>query len=265
MGLAYLGIGIGGTLVPLVALALVKSLGWRSALQALGALMILVALPTALLVKEPQGGALAAAEGPSIGEVLRRPAFYLLAVGSMCSIGAVGGTIQNLKLYLSLDWAAVRGFDKDGAQVLSATVASLILAGSIVGRLLMGWLADRWTKRRVMLLIYVIVAAAIPLMVFAPSPATLKVFAVVFGVGLGGDYMIIPLMAAELFGLRLMGRVMGIVLTADGVAEAVVPMVVAGVRDTTGSYAPGFLTLMALAAVGASAVALLPRSAPPLR
>ena len=38
--------------------------------------------------------------------------------------------------------------------------------------------------------------------------------------GLGGDYMIIPLMAAELFGVRIMGRVMGLVLTADGLAEA---------------------------------------------
>ena len=88
----------------------------------------------------------------------------------------------------------------------------------------MGWLADRWPKKHVMLLIYLIVAATIPLLWAAPSPLTLRVAAFVFGVGLGGDYMIIPLMAAELFGLQRMGRVMGIVLTADGVAEAVVPM-----------------------------------------
>ena len=52
---------------------------------------------------------------------------------------------------------------------------------------------------------------------------------------------------------------MGIVLTADGVAEAVVPMTVATLRDRTGSYAPGFTLLIALAALGALAVALLPR------
>ena len=52
--------------------------------------------------------------------------------------------------------------------------------------------------------------------------------------------MIIPLMAADLFGLRALGRVMGIVLTADGVAEAVVPMTVATLRDHTGSYHAGF-------------------------
>ena len=100
--------------------------------------------------------------------VLRQPAFYLLALGSMASIGAVGGTMQNLKLYLTLD----RGL----AQARVATLLSLILVGSIGGRLLMGWLADRWPKKRVMLLIYVIVAASIPLLAGAaerPGPLRL--------------------------------------------------------------------------------------------
>ena len=56
---------------------------------------------------------------------------------------------------------------------------------------------------------------------------------------------------------------MGVVLTADGVAEAVVPMGVATIRDRTGSYGPGFALLAALALVGAVAVALLPRRTAP--
>jgi MFS family permease len=254
MGLAYLGIGVGGTLVPLLAHALTQSLGWRGALQGLGLLMIALALPAVLLVKEPPRLAPSAQTPVSMAHVLRQPAFYLLALGSMASIGAVGGTMQNLKLYLSLD----RGL----AQGRVATLLSVILFGSIVGRLVMGWLADRWPKKRVMLLIYAVVAATIPLLAFSPSEATLFAGAFLFGVGLGGDYMIIPLMAAELFGLRIMGRVMGTVLTADGVAEAVVPMMVATLRDQTGSYTPGFLLLVALAALGALAVAFLPRPAP---
>jgi sugar phosphate permease len=257
MGIAYLGIGVGGALVPLLAHALTQRLGWRGALQVLGAFMIVVALPAAFMVKEPPRGAPGPAvgngAGSALGEALRQPAFYLLAAGSMASIGAVGGTIQNLKLYL--------GPDRGLAQGEIATTLSLILAGSIVGRLLMGWLADRWAKKRVMLLVYVIVAASIPLMVFAPTPPLLKAFAFLFGIGLGGDYMIIPLMAAELFGLRVMGRVMGVVLAADGVAEAVMPLAVATLRDHYGSYTRGFLLLVVLAAAGAVAVALLPRGA----
>jgi sugar phosphate permease len=252
MGIAYLGIGVGGALVPLVAYALTQSMGWRGALKVLGILMIVIALPGAFIVREPPRPAAGPADqAPSVTAILHRPSFYLLAAGSMASIGAVGGTMQNLKLYLSLDRKLPQGE--------IAGVLSLILVGSIAGRLLMGWLADRWFKKHVMLLVYTIVAATIPAMVFAPSLPLIKVGALLFGIGLGGDYMIIPLMAAELFGLRMLGRVMGIVLTADGVAEAVVPMAVATIRDRTGSYASGFLLLVALAAAGALAVALLPR------
>ena len=259
MGIAYLGIGVGGALVPLLAHRLTESLGWRPAVQVLGVLMIAIAFPLAFFVREPEAGAgkgsdasgPAAGSAESILDVLKQPAFYLLALGSMASIGAVGGTSQNLKLYFAMD----RGM----AQGRAAELMSLVLVGSIAGRLLMGWLADRWARKRVMLLVYMIVALAIPLLWWAPSPATLRAAAVFFGIGLGGDYMIIPLMAADLFGLARMGRVMGIVLTADGVAEAVVPMAVAALRDRSGSYGPGFALLVSLAVLGAAAVSLLPR------
>jgi MFS family permease len=260
MGIAYLGIGVGGALVPLLAHRLTEALGWRTALQVLGVLMIAIAFPRAFFVREPapEGTATAAAGGPARGaaagdsilDVLRQPTFYLLALGSMASIGAVGGTTQNLKLFFAMD----RGM----AQGRVAELISLVLVGSIAGRLLMGWLADRWSRKRVMLLIYLIVAGSIPLLWAAPSPASLRGAAVVFGIGLGGDYMIIPLMAADLFGLKRMGRVMGIVLTADGVAEAVVPMAVAALRDRSGSYGPGFALLVGLAVLGAIAISFLP-------
>ena len=252
MGIAYLGIGVGGALVPLLAYTLTQRAGWRGALWWLGVLMIAVALPAAWFVREPPAAAASAraAAARSLAPIVSRPAFFLLLIGSMASIGAVGGTMQNLALYLSLDRKLAQ-VDVDGT-------LSLILVGSLAGRLFMGWLADRVAKKRVMILIYLIVAAAIPPLFYAPTPFMLKLFAFVFGIGLGGDYMIIPLMAAELYGVAIMGRVMGIVLTADSVAESVVPMVVAGLRDSTGSYGAGFVVLVGLAAIGAVAVSLLP-------
>ena len=280
MGFAYLGIGVGGAIVPLLAHALTQRFGWQAALQILGVLMVVIAFPMAWFVREwPSSAAIAATEGepdaavaategtapaavanasgaahqalPSLRPVLASPAFYLLLVGSMCSIAAVGGTMQNLKLFLSLDLRLSQG------EV--AQISSLVLVGSLVGRITMGYLADRYPKKYVMLLIYSIVAAAIPLLFVADQPAARYGFALLFGIGLGGDYMIIPLMAAEIFGVKMLGRLMGIVLTADGVAEATAPMLVAGIRDQTGSYAMGFTVLIALAAVGALAVTLLPR------
>jgi sugar phosphate permease len=256
MGFAYLGIGAGGALVPILTAHFVPALGWRGALQALGVLIIVLALPLAWAVREepadrpsrPAAGAMPSARG-----IFRNPAFYLLAIGSMCSIAAVGGTNQHLKLYLSLDLHQT--------QAEALRIASLVLTFSIAGRLLMGWLADHLPKKYVMLLIYLLIASAIPLLFFGGTPAALYAFAVIFGLGLGGEYLIIPLIAAELFGVQVLGRLLGVVLTADGVAEATAPMLIGYLRDTTGSYHVGFYVLMAIALAGAGTIAMLPSRA----
>ena len=257
MGVAYLGIGVGGAIVPLVANRLTQQFGWRGSLQVLGLLIVAIAFPLACLVRErpateQDGGQRRRAAGEtSLGPILRRAEFYLLALGSMCSIAAVGGTNQHLKLFLSLD----RHYSQSDA----AAIISLVLGVSIFGRLLMGWLADRAPRKYVMLLIYLLVAGSIPLLLAGGAGPGTYVFAVVFGLGLGGEYMIIPLMAAELFGVAVLGRIMGIVLTADGVAEATAPFLVSILRDRNGTYDGAFLTLVGAALVGALAIALLPR------
>jgi MFS family permease len=255
MGFAYLGIGVGGAVVPLLAYWLTSRIGWQGALFTLGVLIIVIAMPMAFFVKDPKGAQSVVKHGPPVpirGVLLSVP-FFLLAIGSMCSIGAVGGTNQHLKLFLSLDL----GFA--GAEV--AKIISLVLVGSIAGRLLMGWLADRFPKKFVMLFIYLLVASSIPLLFFASTPGVLYLFALFFGLGVGGEYMIIPLMAAELFGVRVLGRVMGIILTADGVAEATSPMFVGYLHDITGSYSIGFTFLIGIALLGALAISFLPRPA----
>jgi sugar phosphate permease len=258
MGIAYLGIGAGGAIVPLLSAWLTSRFGWRISLQVVGVLIVAIAFPLAWFVPEPVARRADAGvdSSPAVGAILRTPAFYLLALGSMCSIAAVGGANQHLKLFLSLD----RGY----AQADAARVISLVLTVSIAGRLLMGWLADRLPVKYVMLLIYFLVAGSVPLLMGGASRSTVYLFAIVFGLGLGGEYMIIPLMAGQLFGVATLGRVMGIVLTADGVAEATAPMLVGYLRDHTASYTSGFAALMATAIAGAVAIALLPQRTIPL-
>jgi len=255
MGFAYLGIGLGGVLVFQISALLMHFFGWHVALTVLGVLIFIIAFPLAFFVKESPTAVSAKekAQIAPIGNVLKSPYFYLIAIGSMCSIGAVGGANQHLKLFLSGD---LHFTDRE-----AANVASLVLLASLAGRLIMGWLADRLAKKYVMLLIYLLVAGGISLLFFATVPGVIYLFAVVFGIGLGGDYMIIPLMAADLFGVKVLGRLMGIVLTADGVAEATAPLLVGSLRDATRSYLIGFGVLVMLALVGAVAIGLLPRKA----
>ena len=254
MGIAYLGIGVGGMLVPHIAKALNYQMNWRSSVVVLGLIMIAVAFPMALFVKEaPDGKILDKIDDePKIplATVVKGKAFYLLAIGSMCSIGAVSGISQNLKLFFSLDLNYTQGH--------AANIISMVLGSSIIGRLLMGWLADRYPKKYVMMLIYTLISASILLLYYASTPGIIYVFAFIFGIGLGGDYMIIPLMAAELFGVKVMGRVMGLILTVDGLGEAFGPILAGGLRDRTGSYSTGFTALILLSVIGTIAVAMLP-------
>ena len=257
MGFAYLGIGLGGAAVPWISHTLVQHFGWQAALRTLGLLILAIALPAALLAKEPPH---AKKSTVSTGFAETRGAFatipfFLLTLGSMFSIAAVSGAQQNLKLFLSLDLHF--------AQSQAARILSLVLAFSIVGRLLMGWLADRFSKKYVMVLIYMLVAAAIPLLFAGRSSSAIYIFAVVFGIGLGGDYMIVPLMTAEIFGVQLLGRLLGVILTAGSVAEALSPWLVGRLRDSTGSYSAGFLVLVGLGLLGAASAAMLPKGKKP--
>ena len=252
MGFAYLGIGIGGATVPWISHTLVQHFGWQTALRVLGILIVVVSFPLALLVKElPRPSTtVGSVRSTHPTSAFKQASFYLLTLGSMCSIAAVSGTQQNLKLFLSLD----RHFTQRDA----ASVLSLVLAFSIAGRLLIGWLADRFSKKYVMLLTYLLVAAGIPLLFLGTTRPILYVSAAIFGVGLGGDYMVIPLMTAEIFGIEILGRLLGVILTAGGIAEAAAPWMIARLRDTTGSYRESCFVLVGIALLGGLAVLALP-------
>jgi MFS family permease len=251
MGFAYLGIGIGGATVPWISHALAQHFGWQTSLRILGLLIVVASLPLVLLLKElPAKTTVRTVKSPSPMAAFKRASFYLLTLGSMCSIAAVSGTQQNLKLFLSLD----RHFTQRDA----ASVLSLVLAFSIAGRLLIGWLADRYSKKYVMLLTYLLVAAGIPLLFLGTTRLTLYASGAIFGIGLGGDYLIIPLMTAEIFGIEILGRLLGVILTAGGIAEAVAPWLIGRLRDSSGSYRESCLVLVGIALLGGIAVLCLP-------
>lgn len=258
MGIAYLGIGTGGALVPLLSNGIESRFGWQIAMVALGVIIVMIALPMAFFIKdpktkEPKKELSASPISPiSIGSILKNRNFYLLAIGSMCAIGVVGGVNQHLKLYLR---------DLEFAQEKAAHIISLVLLSSLIGRVLMGWLADLFSRKYVMILIYLMVASAIPLLMAGDFTGRIYIFAVVFGIGLGGDYMIIPLMAGDLFGVRALGRTMGIILVADGIAESLFPMMVGAIYDNAGnSYTLAFALLIGIALVGTVIISFLPKN-----
>ena len=108
---------------------------------------------------------------------------------------------------------------------------------------------------------YFVVAATILLLlaVTPERPATLYLFAIMFGFSMGADYMLIPLMAAEHFGVNTLARAMAIILPVNTIGQTWCPYLVSALRQHYGNYFAPMAFVFGIAMVGALAVAVMPR------
>ncbi|MDZ4798971.1 MAG: MFS transporter [Bryobacteraceae bacterium] len=274
MALVYLGVGVfGGISAKLIAQPLTKAFGFQYALIAIGCMMFLAWPLTLFFTKDrpsdldqfPDGAAAPADEVKAppapFMTLLRSPAFWLLVIGSFCSIGSIGSINQHMKLVFK-----EQGFT--GQQALDdmfSNATLCILFSSIGGRLFMGWLADKYSKKLVMTATYVLVAGTIPLLALVrpESPSMVYVFAILFGFGMGADYMLIPLMAAEQFGVNSLARAMAIILPTDTIGQTWFPYLVSMLHEKFGSYGTPLQIVFVLSFIGAVAVGMLPRAKKP--
>ena len=262
MALAYLGLGIGGAMSQkFVAGPLIEAFGWRAALQIMGGLILLV-VPVALLVLrdrpadmglEPESASPVSRESTTgsltFGQLLGRGPFWLIAVGSFLSIAAIGSVNQHMKLLF---------LDAELPATLVADTTFVILGSSLAGRVITGWLADRFSKKLVMVAAYLLVSLPVPLLYVIGQPYMTYLFGAAFGFGLGANYMLIPLMAAELFGTGSLARVMGIVWPFGQVGQATLPFFVGAMHDNLGNYSVALAVVFAIGMAGAGCIALLP-------
>jgi len=194
--------------------------------------------------------------------LLSKASFWLLLVGSAASIGSIACVNFLMKFVFE-----EQGFvDQAARDEVWSDAQSAILIASIMGRLLAGYLADRFPRKWVMLATYAIVALSIPTL-FLVTPATpgfVYLFAIVFGFAMGADYMLIPLMAADQFGLATLARAMSAILPTDTITQFWFPTMVAELRAMWGGYSSALWAVFGMAALGAIAIGMLPRHHKPV-
>ncbi len=234
MGYAYLGLGLGGAVSPLVIQPLIQAFGWRHALQIAGSTILVVLFPITQWVTKskpedlylfPDGVPATAdasifslpaapAKNSSLEAnfkgILRSRNFWLILAGCTLTIGAIGAVTQHLVLLLR---------DKGYPLKLASHVFSAMLASSLAGRVIVGHLADRRSKKNVMALFYFLLASSISLLFLSPHPVAMWAFALVFGFALGADYMLIPLLTAECFGLSILGTALSLIISGYSVGQ----------------------------------------------
>ena len=174
MGYAYLGLGLGGVAAPLLVNYLARTLGWRPALEIIGAAIALVLVPTGLWITrstpadrgiDPKqfGESLAREQSPhspppasaGVAQAVRTAPFWLILLGSTLAIGAIGAVIQHFILFLK---------DSGYSATVASRYLSILLTASLGGRVVVGYIADRFSKSFIMAIFYFLIGASVLLL-----------------------------------------------------------------------------------------------------
>jgi len=257
-----LGAGLGAMLLPLVAQSVVTHFGWRAAYLTLGTIALLFGFPLSYryIVDRGPKPALSSstqthfAAAPLTGLTwqagLRSYAFWIIIAVLFVGSIAMNGAITHLSALLT---------DRGITATNAALCASLLGGSSILGRIAVGWLLDRFFGARVYFAITLISAAGIFFLAHAANFTSGAFAAALIGIGAGGEAAITPYLLTRYFGIRAFSTLYGITWTFYAAAGATGPILLGRAFDSTGSYA-SLLTLLAAAlAVAAVLNLFLPK------
>ena len=248
LAVALSGGSLGGLVHPPATQILMGIVGWRSACLALGGLTLAVGVPIVVrFVRERPSagrGPEQAAGSASVRQGLKSRAFWILLLVIFCSSVIQSSTIVHLFALLT---------DRGVAASQAAIALSAFGGASVVGRLLTGWLVDRFFAPHASFALLVLAGLGTFLLSGAESLAMGALAATLIGFGTSGESDVAPYLVSRYFGLRSFSLLYGFAWTASALAAAAGPIVMGLAFDATGSYA----TLLVRFAVVASAVAAL--------
>lgn len=250
-GLASAGIGAGTVAVPLIATAAIALLQWRGAMRALALGVLLLGLCATWLLKRAPAASAARSDqipGLSLARALRDQRFWWLYL----SIVLASPTMFIPFAHVS---AAARDMGIDAASAVG--LVGLIGIGSLVGRFVIGALADRLGRTLTLLLMQVSMGLCFVAWFGAASYPMLVFFALWFGLSYGGIVSLLPAISMDLFGARAVAGIIGTLYSGAALGNLLGPVLAGSVFDHTGSYAPVLWACMGLSALAAAASARL--------
>ena len=242
--LGYIGGG------PLAAW-LITTVGWRSAYAMLGGGCGLIALVAALYVRLPRPSEAAtlrlpsardhAPDHPTGGPTGRRGATLAEALvdpRQWCLNFAwllLGGLAFMLTVHI-VPFARDHGVSLGGAS-LALTAYGM---GSVVGRVTAGALSDRIGTGLTMRIAFALQIMALVALLWLPSRETLLGSLATFGAGFAAADTMIAKAIPEVFGMRAIGAIMGVLTLGWRAGAALGPVGAGFLYDATGSYSVPF-------------------------
>jgi MFS family permease len=255
-GIASAGIGVGTLTVPLLCTAAIDAMGWRHALQALAAGVLVVGVGATLLLQRAPTRAAAgsAAAGMTLKEALRSRRFWWMYAACVLAAPAMFIPFAHVS-------AAARDLGIGDARAVG--LVGLIGVGSIVGRFAIGGLADRLGRIASIALLEASLGACYLLWLGAGGYVALALFALWLGLSYGGIVSLMPAICMDLFGARAVASILGALYSGAAFGNLLGPVVAGAVFDRTGSYVPVIWACLVLSMLSASASAQLLRDRRP--
>ena len=189
--------------------------------------------------------------GYTLKEVLLSLNFWALATIAMCTFYSI----------LAMSGHTFLFFRSEGYSEASAgTAVSIVFLGGLVGKLLSGYLAESFGRKRVLLTGLVMMLGGIVTMVGAMLTKNAVLVwggLSLFGFGWGGIYTLIHVLAADLFGMLALGKILGAINVLDTFGGAMGPVLTGVLVGITGGYLQPFLVITVLLVVATIAACLL--------
>jgi OFA family oxalate/formate antiporter-like MFS transporter len=240
-GIAVGGFGAGALITAPVATRLIQSVGVLSTFAYLGVAYLIVTVVTGLFMQNPPDGWKPEGWTPTASQTSHRAghdftlsealktwqwwALWLLLFLNTCA--GISIISQEAPLFQELTGVTA---------VIAASMVGLASIGNAVGRVFWAWVSDSITRRATFLVMFV---SQILLFWFLPNIVTASLMTIAAFVVLmcyGGGFGTMPAFAADYFGPKNVGPIYGLMLTAWGFASVFGPLLIAHMRETTGSY-----------------------------
>ena len=268
IGMLVASSSLGGAILPLMISPIVNDpeLGWRWGFGLLSILFWLFAvIPAYTFIKEKPSNLGLFPDGlPKILEpsdngiasvtlltALKSRALWCLGIGSAC----LWFSIQGLNSQITIFFEQEAAFSPQQAVFLFSTLFWF----SFIGKFAFGAISDTVPKRTVLLITSIILFLGTLLLFdfdsnqisLTKNPTKLGLFTVVFGLGFGGSFSMIQLVAVEIFGPAYLGRILGIITFVDGMGAALGTNLLSQIKTDTGSYLLPFsiVTIVSLIAI----------------
>ncbi len=257
-GLAAAGNNVGGLVIPLAVAALLAAMSWSEASLAIGIATFAIATAAMLAIREspspnvpghPTSSHEQAAPPSVTTEALRNIVHSRTFYAVLAAI-----TLGTFTYSAILPHALAHMVNRGMADATALSALGSIAAAGIGGKLLFGWLSDRFTARQVMIANLVGQAVFAALLAAANSPALLAIAAPLYGLFMGGFGALYILVVQESFDMRHFGSLMGLMNLGTVISFGVGPLIAGASYDISGTYSTAFLIVCGLFVAGAAAL-----------